>query len=169
MSLLDIILIAVVLSFTVVSAAWGVVRQVIALGGLILGLILAGSLSPQLGPSLGFISDPAVARGVAFVIIVIVVSLIASTIASVLYFAVGLLFLGWLDALLGAALGFIQGWIAVGVIMVGTVFLFPTWTVEQLQQSFLASKLFVVLSSLALIFAPQQLKDAIQVVANQLK
>jgi membrane protein required for colicin V production len=169
MSVLDIILISVVVAFTVVSAAWGLVRQVIALGGLILGLVLAGSFSQQLAPALGFISDPVVARGAAFVIIVVGVSLIASTIASVLYFMVGLLFLGWLDALLGAVLGFIQGWLATAVILVGAVFFFPTWTLEQLQQSILASKVFGALAAIALLFAPPQLKDVIQTVSNQLK
>ena len=168
MSLIDIIIIAVVIGFTVASAAWGFVRQIIAVGGLILGLVLAGQFSPQLAPSLAFIDNPVVARGVAFIIIVITVSLICSIIASILYFAMGLLFLGWLDALLGAALGFIQGWLAIGVGLVGAAVIFPDWTLQQLQQSFLADKIFFVVSNLALLFAPQDLKNLIQLTSGKL-
>lgn len=169
MSLLDIIIIVIVLACTLISAGWGLLRQVIAVGGLILGLILAGQLSPQFANSLGFISDPNVARGAAFVIIVAAVSLIASAIASILYFAVGLLFLGWLDAVLGAVLGFIQGWLVAGITLVGAATIFPTWTVEQLQQSVLVLKVFGVLSGLALLFAPPEFKNALQLIASQAK
>jgi membrane protein required for colicin V production len=168
MSVLDIIIIAVVIGCTVTSAAWGLVRQVIAVGGLILGLVLAGMFSPQLANVLGFVNDPVLARGVAFVIIVVVIGLIASVIASVLYFMVGLLFLGWLDALLGAALGFLQGWLLVGVLMVGGVVFFQTWMSEQLQQSLIANKVFGILSQLALIFAPEDLKKLIELTSGKL-
>ncbi len=169
MSLLDIIIIVLIIAFTIAGGAWGLIRQAIAVGGLIVGLILAGQLSPSLAPALGFINNPPVAKGLAFVAIVILVSIIASVLASVLYFAAGLLFLGLFDHLLGAVLGFIQGWLAVGVGLVAGVELFPAWTLEQLQLSFLANKVFGVVSGLALLFAPQELKDAIKVISDQLK
>jgi len=169
MNAIDIIIIGIIVACTLISAAWGLVRQVIAVGGLILGLVLAGQFSPQVAQALGFISDPTVARGVAFVIIVGLVGLTASIIASVLYFGVGLLFLGWLDALLGAGLGFIQGWLAAGVTLVAAVVFLPAWSTEQLQQSILVSKVFGVASSVALLFAPPDLKSSIQAVAAQLK
>ncbi|NWJ96828.1 MAG: CvpA family protein [Chloroflexi bacterium] len=168
MNILDILVIAIVIGFTIASAAWGLIRQVIALGGLILGMVLAGMFSSQLANLLGFVSDPVIARGVAYMIIIIGVSLIASVIASVLYFMANLLFLGWLDALLGAALGFLQGWLAVGVLLVGAVVFFQTWTTEQLQQSFIASKVFGLLSQLALIFAPEDLKSLFRLTSNKL-
>ncbi len=169
MSILDIMIIAVVIGFTLISAMWGMVREVIAVLGLIAGLLLAGQLSPQFATSLGFISDPVVARGAAFVIIVIAVSVVASVVASILYFGIGLLFLGWLDALLGAGLGFIQGILASGVILVGIALISPVWAVEQLNQSSLVNKVFGTVSALALLFAPADLKEPIQAVANQIK
>jgi membrane protein required for colicin V production len=162
MSLLDLILIGIVISFTLVSAAWGVVRQGIAIAGLVLGLIFAGQLSEPLSKALGFIDNPAAARGVAFLIIVIGFSLTASIIASILYFVVGLLFLGPLDHLLGALLGFIQGILAIGVFLVGGMLIAPDWMTQQLQTSVIAEKLVKPMTDLALLVAPSDLKDMIQ-------
>lgn len=163
MSLLDIIIIAVLISFTAVSAFWGMTREVIAVAGLVVGIIVAGIIDDTVAQNLTFINDQNVARGVAFVGIVIVFSMIASIIASILYFFIGLLFLGPLDHLLGAGLGFIQGILAVGVIMVGTLVIFPSWTQDQLQQSTIANAIVGPLSSVAVIFAPDALKNAVEV------
>ena len=162
MSILDIITIGIVISFTLVSAAWGLIRQVIAVGGLFIGLWLGGVLNPTVAGWLGFVNDPAVAKGLAFVIVVLVVSTLASVIASVLYFVAGLLFLGWLDHVLGAFLGFIQGIVMLGVFLVAALSLFPDWTHQQLTQSFLANQMVGPLTSLALVVAPQDLKHIIE-------
>ncbi|NWJ46170.1 MAG: CvpA family protein [Chloroflexi bacterium] len=163
MSFLDIVVVAILISFTVVSAAWGVLRQAIALGGLILGLILAGSFSEQVAKSFfGFIDNPQAARGAAFLAIVIVLSLTASVIASILYFVVGLLFLGWLDHLIGAVLGFIQGVLAVGVFLVGVLLIQPDWTNQQLKTSVISNQLVKPMTDAALLVAPNELKDTIR-------
>lgn len=163
MSVLDIIIIAVLISFTAVSAVWGMTREIIAVGGLIVGIVVAGILDEAVANDLAFITDPTVARGVAFVLIVLVFSLLSSVIASILYFLIGLLFLGPLDHFLGAALGLIQGMLAVAVILVGAVVIFPTWTQDQLHQSVISNNLVGPLSSAAVIFAPAPLKNAVEV------
>jgi membrane protein required for colicin V production len=164
MSTLDLILIGVVLAFTLVSAAWGVVRQAIAVVGLIVGIMVAGAYGEQVGSWLGFISDKQTAVGIAYIAIVIVISSIFSIIASVLYFVVGLLFLGILDHALGAVLGFVQGILAVGVILVGGSLIFPTWMNEQLEQSALADKIIDPLTNIALLVAPSDIKEIIQAI-----
>jgi membrane protein required for colicin V production len=63
---------------------------------------------------------------VAFVIIVVGVSLAVGVVASILRTVLGLLFLGWLDHLLGAALGILQMLLLLSVItIVATVFPVP--------------------------------------------
>jgi membrane protein required for colicin V production len=162
MSILDIIIIAVLISFTLVSAAWGFIRQIIAVGGLIAGIWLAGMFSASLANSFGFLNNPQAAKGLAFVVIVLVVSGIASAAASVIYFVTGLLFLGLLDHVLGAVLGFVQGVLMVGVFLIGAMTLWPEWSQQQLNQSFLANHLVGFLTILPLMSAPQDLKDFIE-------
>lgn len=162
MSFLDILIISLVVSFSLVGAVWGVIRQVIALGGLLVGIWLASTFNSNVAAMLGVINNPQVARGVAFILIVIGVSFVASLIASILYFVVGLLFLGWLDHLLGAGLGFIQGLLSVGIVLVGLLTLSPDWTQQQLAQSFLADKVASGLTGLTLLPAPPELKEIIE-------
>ncbi len=154
-------IIALVLAFTLVSAAWGVIRQAIAVGGLIFGLILAANLSEPISKWFGFINNPQVARGVVFILIVVIISSIASAIATVLYFVSGLLFLGLFDHLLGAFLGFVQGVLAVGILLIAGLLIFPDWMNQQLNVSVIANKLVQPVSDLALLVAPQDLKDLI--------
>ncbi len=162
MSILDIIVIGIVISFTLVSALWGVVRQMIALAGLVLGIFLAGALNAPLAGALGFINNPSVAKGIAFVFVVVVISGLASLVASILYFVTGLLFLGLLDHMLGAVLGFFQGVLALGVFFVAMLTIFPEWTTQQLGQSFLANQLIGALTTLTLVLAPPELKDIVE-------
>lgn len=169
MSLLDIIIITVLISFTLVSAAWGFIRQVIAVGGLIAGIWLAGMFGNTLANSFGFLNNPQTAKGVAFVVIVLVVSGIASAAASVVYFVAGLLFLGLLDHFLGAVLGFVQGILMIGVFLIGTMTIWPDWSQQQLNQSFLANHLVGFLTTLPLMSAPQELRDLIEKVRALVK
>lgn len=162
MSLLDILIIAVLISFTLVSAAWGFVRQIIAVGGLVAGIWLAGMFGSSLANSFGFLNNPQAAKGLAFVVIVLVVSGIASAAASLVYFVAGLLFLGLLDHVLGAFLGFVQGILMIGVFLIGAMTLWPEWSQQQLNQSFLANQLVGFLTTLPLMAAPQDLKDFIE-------
>jgi membrane protein required for colicin V production len=162
MSLLDIIIIAILISFTLVSAAWGFIRQAIAVGGLIGGIWLAGMFSSGLANSFGFLNNPQAAKGLAFVVIVFVVSGIASAAASVIYFVAGLLFLGLLDHFLGAILGFVQGILMIGVFLIGAMTIWPDWSQQQLAQSFLANHLVGFLTAIPLLPAPQDLKDLIE-------
>lgn len=162
MSALDVILIGIILSFTLVSAVWGVIRQVIALGGLVVGIWLASVVNVSVANSLTFVNNPSVAKGLAFVLVVLGVSLVASLVASILYFVTGLLFLGWLDHVLGAVLGFVQAILMSGIFLVAALTIFPDWTQQQLNQSSLANQLAGTLTSLTLLLAPQDLKQIVE-------
>lgn len=164
MSAIDIILITILVSFTVASALWGIIRQVIAVGGLIVGIILAGIYSSQLAGWFGFMNNPEAAKGLAYVLIVALVSMLASTVASVLYFMAGLLFLGVFDHALGALLGLVQGVIVAGVFFVGALSIAPDWTQAQLAQSQLSNHVSGFFTTIALIPAPD-LKDFVDRIA----
>ena len=169
MSLIDIIIIAIVISFTLVSAAWGFIRQAIAVAGLVAGIWLAGIFGTTLANTFGFLNNPQAAKGLAFVVIVLVVSGIASAAASVLYFVAGLLFLGLMDHFLGAVLGFIQGILVCGVLLIGAMTIWPDWSQQQLNSSFLANHMVGFLTALPLLSAPQELKDLIENVRSLVK
>ncbi|MBN9392686.1 MAG: CvpA family protein [Chloroflexi bacterium] len=169
MSLIDLIIIAIVISFTLVSAAWGFIRQAIAVAGLVAGIWLAGLFSTTLANAFGFLNNPQAAKGLAFVVIVLVVSGIASAAASVLYFVAGLLFLGLMDHFLGAVLGFIQGILVCGVLLIGAMTIWPDWSEQQLNGSFLANHMVGFLIALPLLPAPQELKDLIENVRSLVK
>jgi membrane protein required for colicin V production len=162
MSTLDILMAVVLVVCILASAFWGAIRQVIAVGGLLVGLWLAGAYNEQVAGYLSFLNDSQAQRGLAFVLIVVLVSVVASAIASVLYFVSGLLFFGVFDHLAGAVLGLFQGVIMMGVFLVGTITLFPQWSQQQLNQSIIANHLAGGFTSLALLVAPPELKATIQ-------
>lgn len=108
--------------FTLLGIYWGLIRQVISLVGLLVGIAVAGRYGPEVAAWLSsFIADPAVAGVVGFVAVLILVSAVASLAASLLRIFVGLLFLGWLDHLLGGLLGLVQGVLAAAAILVGMI------------------------------------------------
>lgn len=116
--------------FTLLGIYWGMIRQVISLVGLLVGIAAAGRYGPEVAAWLSsFIADPAVAGAVGFVAVLILVSAIASLAASLLRLFVGLLFLGWLDHLLGGLLGLLQAILAAAALLAGMlVYPLPAWS-----------------------------------------
>lgn len=129
MNALDISLIAMVLIFTVLGIYWGLIRQILAITGLVVGVIVAGRYSPVVADWLSsFITDPNLANAIGFLGLLMLVSSIASLIASLLHTFVGLLFFSWLDHLLGGILGLIQALIAAAALLIGMItFPLPLW------------------------------------------
>ena len=132
MNWVDVTILTAIIVSTLLGLFWGLLRQVAATFGLVLAIFLAGGnykavagfLHPAEGG--GLIADPNMANIVAFVLIVIGVSLAIGIVASVLRTVLGLLFLGWIDNLLGAVLGLFQMLLLMAVItFVATVFYVP--------------------------------------------
>lgn len=116
--------------FTLMGIYWGLIRQVLSLVGLIVGIAVAGRYGPEVAAWLSsFIADPTVAGAVGFIAVLILVSAIASLAASLLRIFAGLLFLGWLDHLLGGLLGLVQAILAAAALLVGMiVYPLPAWS-----------------------------------------
>lgn len=128
--------------FVLLGAYWGLIRQLIAIVGLVVGVALAGRYGPEVAAWLSsFIADPTVAGVLGFLGVLLLVSALASLVASLLRLFVGLLFLGWLDHLLGGLLGFVQACLAGAALLMAMIaFPLPLWA-EAVQSSSLAAPL----------------------------
>src|SRR4051794_8557632 len=105
MNLIDIIILASLSVGVLAGFFWGLIRQVIAVVGLVGGLIVAGKYYADLAAFLhgrdghGLVADDNWAHIIAFVGILLLVSLAVGVVGSVLRVVARLLFLGWLDRL----------------------------------------------------------------------
>lgn len=145
MNTLDMVGLIMAGLFTLLGLYWGLIRQVLAVVGLVVGVIVAGRTSPEVTIWLSsFWPDPITAGAVAFFGILFLVSALASLVASVLRMFVGLLFLGWLDHVLGAVLGLIQAVLAGAIMLMAMVtFPLPLWS-DAVTTSVLAGTLLQV-------------------------
>ncbi|MBO7418526.1 MAG: CvpA family protein [Bacteroidaceae bacterium] len=107
MQVIDIIILILVLAGVVVGFRKGFIKQLASLAGLLIGLLAAKALYGVVGDKLvGTItSDTTFAHILAFVLIWIVVPIVFTLVASLLTKALEVIYLGWLNRLLGAALG----------------------------------------------------------------
>ena len=109
MNWLDIVLIVVLLISTFSGLKTGIIKAVLSLIGLIVGIILAGRYYVPLSEQLTFISQPGIAKGVAFAIILIGVMVVAMVLASLLKQVTSMILLGWVNRIGGAIFGLAMG------------------------------------------------------------
>src|SRR6266513_805575 len=101
MKSIDTIIIVVVLVVGALGIYWGFIRQVLALAGLIAGVIVVSRYGAR----------------------------VAGALASLLRRFVGLLFLGWLDHLIGWLLGVLQGLFVCTIgLLIAAAFPLALWT-----------------------------------------
>ena len=130
MNWVDIAILVSVGVSTLMGLFWGLIRQVIAITGLIGGIFFAGRFYEPIAEFLhaadgrGLVADPNWARIIAFVLVMVGFSVLLGMAASVLRIAANLLFLGWLDNLLGGLLGLVMSIILV-IALVTVVTMFP--------------------------------------------
>ena len=169
MSTLDIVLLAVIAFCGVLGIYWGMIRQVLALAGLLAGVALAGRYGGRVADWLSsFITSPAVAQLLGFLLVLIAVSAAASLLATLIRRFVGLLFLGWLDHLIGGMLGLAQGMLVVAIVLL-VVALFPfTALPGALADSRVAAALVRVGGIVVLPFLPPPVRLAAEQVLGRL-
>ncbi len=145
MNSLDLTLLIGAGIFMILGMYWGLIRQVLAIVGLIVGVGMAGRFGPDVAGWLSsFIAEPEIAGVVGFVAVLVLVSAITSLIASLLRIFAGLLFLGWIDHLLGGVLGLVQAVLAGTALLIGLVaFPSPAWSAA-VEGSIMASGLLRV-------------------------
>ncbi len=120
---LDIFIVVLIALGTVLGAYWGLIRQLLSIVGLIAGIAIAGRSYQSVADVLSSITPtaPDLLNLIAFVLVMVLVSLVVSVIATILRLFVGLLFLGWLDHLLGALLGFLQSSLVLAALLAALV------------------------------------------------
>ena len=92
----------------------GIVRGVVNLASLILGIFVAGRFYETVGGWFSFIQNSDVAKAVAFGVIIVAMMILGGLVSSFLHKLISGIMLGWLDHLLGAALGLFIGAVSWG-------------------------------------------------------
>jgi membrane protein required for colicin V production len=159
---LDYVILIVAGASTILGIYWGLIRQVLAIVGLLVGVALAGRYGPDVAVWLGsFIDDPAVAGVIGFIAVMLLVSAAASLIASLLRIFAGLLFLGLFDHLLGGVLGFAQAMLVIAAMLVAMVtFPLPLWS-DAIGDSTLAAP-FLQFSGILTPMLPEMFTNAVR-------
>jgi len=163
MSTLDTAIVVVLVVSGALGLYWGFIRQVLSVVGLIAGLVLAGRYGGMIADWLSsFISSAMATQAIGFVLVLVAVSATASLLATLLRRFVGLLFLGWLDHLIGGVLGVVQGALACTIILiVVAAFSSETW-LEALIASRFAPLLLRTGGLVLFAFLPAPLRVATQ-------
>ena len=110
MQVIDIIILILVLAGAIVGFRKGFIKQLASLVGLVVGLLAAKALYGVVGDQLiGTVTSNATfAHTLAFFLIWIVVPIVFTLVASLLTKALEIICLGWINRLLGAALGAVK-------------------------------------------------------------
>ncbi|MGO8756931.1 MAG: CvpA family protein [Terracidiphilus sp.] len=133
MTWVDWIIVAVIAGSTIGGLAQGFFRAACSLAGLILGLVLAAWNYAFLKPLfLPIVKIESVASAIGFLLIALAVMAIANLVGNFLAKMMHRMGLGCLDAMAGAAFGFIQGGLLVLVCILTIVAFFPSerWMAE---------------------------------------
>ena len=104
MNWLDIVIIVVVVIAALIGLKVGIIKALLMVAGVVVGIILAGRLSAWLGDKLTFISNPGIAKVVAFAVIMVAVIIIFLVAAMLLKKLASAMLLGWVNRLVGAVL-----------------------------------------------------------------
>lgn len=163
MNRVDIIIVSVVVLFGALGVYWGIIRQALAIVGLIAGIVLANRYHIAVAGILSSVfRSETLERALAFLIVLMAVSSLVSLLATLLRRFVGLLFLGRIDHVVGGLLGLLQGLMMCAVLLM-TAAAFPNdlWSTA-LVASQLAPMLVRVFNFL-LILLPEPFRFATQI------
>jgi membrane protein required for colicin V production len=165
MSGTDTVILGVVLFCGLLGLYWGLIRQVLAVVGLVAGLVLASTYQHEVAAWLSsLVSDDTTARAAAFVLVVVAVSSAASLAATMLRKFFKLIFLGWLDHLAGGLIGLAQGVLICGAgLVVAAALPNPLW-MPMLRESQLAGPIIEGTGGLLFSILPESFKLASRMV-----
>jgi membrane protein required for colicin V production len=169
MSTLDIVLLAIVAFSGVMGIYWGFIRQVLSIAGLLAGVALAGRYGGRVADWLSsYIASETFTQLLGFVLVLIAVSAVASLLATLIRRFVGLLFLGWLDHVIGGILGLLQGALVCAVILLVAAVLPSVTLTNAISASRVAAALVRVGGVLLLPFLPPTVRLAAEQVLGGL-
>ncbi|HLZ68810.1 MAG TPA: CvpA family protein [Dehalococcoidia bacterium] len=140
MNWVDLVIILIVVWFTFNGLSTGLVRELIALAGALIGVTLAGHLYPRLADDVKIVYDSQdTDRLVAFLAIFVACVLAAHLIGGTTDQAGNLLKLGSADQALGLIFGFVKACVIVELLLIAFV-VFPAavWAASAIDKSLLA-------------------------------
>lgn len=159
MNWLDIVLIVIIAWSVLAGLARGLARVVVGIGATILAIILAAWFYGSVGAIFQeYVSSRSVANIIGFLIIFIGVLVIGSLIGVMLAKLFKWVGLGWLDRLLGGAVGLLRG-VVVAIVLIMVLMAF---TPKPPPQSVVNSRLAPYVIDAASVLAgitPKELKD----------
>jgi membrane protein required for colicin V production len=118
MNWLDVVIIVFLVITTFTGLSKGFIKSIIPLVGIVIGIVLAGRFYGSVADWLStWLHSSSQANIAGFAIIFVVVVIISLIIASLLSKFLSLLFLGFVDKLAGAGLGFVTGSFICGAIL----------------------------------------------------
>ncbi len=142
MNWLDFAILLFLSIFTYRSYKKGVTKEVFGIAGLIIGLIGAYYYFTPLGMILEeYVKEPIVAKVIAFVVIFLFTNLFIRWIGSLLEKFLKGIHLGFINKILGAALGLVKGYIIVLLILIGFTFLLRAISIPPVEKSLNSSQL----------------------------
>lgn len=168
MNSIDLVVIAIIGISTLYSTFRGAVKEIFSILALVLGIIGALYVHGPVGDFLAtVIGNPTFSKIAAFVAVFLGVIILVVWIGKALRGFLYSLWLGWLDKLIGAGIGFIKGFLIVAVILI----LVTTYVPESgkvLDDSIIS---YSVLSTanLALPLFPKSLREAFKSQHDRLK
>ena len=119
MNWLDAVIVIAIAWFTFAAFRAGIIREVVTVIALVVGVLAAGFYYDDLAEDvLLFIDNDTAANVMAFLVLFGAMALAGQLAAFLLKQVAGLLFLGWLDHLAGAAFGLLKGLILVEVFLI---------------------------------------------------
>ena len=117
---IDVLIVAIIAASTYTAFRVGLIQQVVSLASLVIGVILAGQLYSELSGNLDFTSGGEQSRNLISFIAIFAGIAVLGQLASVLLRGIaGVLLLGPLNSIGGAAFGFLQGLLFVEVLLIG--------------------------------------------------
>lgn len=161
MNWVDILIVISLVWFTFAAFHAGFIREVVTIAGAIAAVGLAGLLYTDLAKDVAVaIDDEQTSRIVAFAVIFGATVLASQLIASFLKQLVSMLFLGSLDHMGGAVIGFIKGVIFVEIALIFAI-TFPKLGVQNAVEGSVLAPLFLDVLPFLKALLPREFRDAI--------
>jgi len=117
MNWLDILILVVLGILTFWGLKQGLIKAVVLLLATVLAIVLAGIFQDPLADALDFIDNESAANIIAFAILLVGIFIVCYILGSIARRILQMTFLGWVDRLGGAFLGFLMGWLICSVMI----------------------------------------------------
>lgn len=157
----DILIIAIVATGFLYGFFKGIISELFAIAGLIIGFLVAMRYSPLLQPSLlHFIKGETAALCLAFILLFLITAAAIITIGTLIKKAIKFIRLSWLDRLIGALVGVVKGVVVVGLISLLIITFVPEGRIFMKQSTL--GRHTIALVRIAVYLLPERFRKRLQ-------